>query len=117
VIGHSLGEYAAATIAGVFTLEDALELVTARGRMIQALPAGAMLAVPLSAADAEGFLVDGVAVATINAPAMCVVAGPVDAVETVRGMLEKAGHVARRLAATHAFHSPMMDPDVAPVAA
>ncbi|HEV7587201.1 MAG TPA: beta-ketoacyl synthase N-terminal-like domain-containing protein [Longimicrobium sp.] len=117
VIGHSLGEYAAATIAGVFTLEDALELVTARGRMIQPLPAGAMLAVPLSASDVEPFLVDDAAVATINAPAMCVVAGPVDAVETVRVKLEKAGHVARRLAATHAFHSPMMDPVVAPVQA
>ncbi|MFL5384950.1 MAG: beta-ketoacyl synthase N-terminal-like domain-containing protein [Longimicrobiaceae bacterium] len=115
VIGHSLGEYAAATTAGVFTLEDALELVTARGRMIQALPAGAMLAVPLSADDARPLLVDGTTVATINAPAMCVVAGPVDAVEQVRAKLEEAGHVARRLAATHAFHSPMMDPVVAPV--
>jgi len=115
VIGHSLGEYAAATLAGVFTLEDALELVTARGKMIQALPAGAMLAVPLSADDARPFLVEGAAVATINAPAMCVVAGTVDAVEQVRAKLEEAGHVARRLAATHAFHSPMMDPVVAPV--
>jgi acyl transferase domain-containing protein/acyl carrier protein len=117
VIGHSLGEYAAATIAGVFALEDALELVTARARMIQALPAGAMLAVPLSAADAEAFLVEGTTVATLNAPQLCVVAGPPDAVETVRAMLEMTGCVARRLAATHAFHSPMMEPVVAPVEA
>jgi len=115
VIGHSLGEYAAAVIAGVFTLEDALELVTARGRMIQQLPAGAMLAVPLSAAAAEAFLVDGAAVATVNAPDLCVVAGTPDAVESVRAKLAAAGHTARPLAATHAFHSPQMDALVGPV--
>jgi acyl transferase domain-containing protein/acyl carrier protein len=115
VIRHSLGEYAAAVVAGVFTLEDALELVTARGRMIQELPAGAMLAVPLSAAATAAFLVDGAAVATINAPEMCVVAGMPAAVEAVRARLAEAGHVARPLAATHAFHSPQMDALVAPV--
>jgi acyl transferase domain-containing protein len=115
VIGHSLGEYAAAVIAGVFTLEDALELVTARGRMIQQLPAGAMLAVPLAAAAVEAFLVEGAAVATINAPELCVVAGTPGAVEAVRLKLAEAGHTARPLAATHAFHSPQMDSLVGPV--
>ncbi|HEU4562364.1 MAG TPA: type I polyketide synthase, partial [Longimicrobium sp.] len=109
VIGHSLGEYAAAVISGVFTLEDALELVTARGRMIQQLPAGAMLAVPLSAEAVRPFLVDGAAVSTINAPELCVVAGTPEAVESVRAKLAEAGHTARFLAATHAFHSPQMD--------
>ena len=110
VIGHSLGEYAAAVIAGVFTLEDALELVAARGRMIQQLPAGAMLAVPLGADSVRPFLVDGAAVSTINAPEMCVVGGSPQAVDAVRARLAGAGHTARYLAATHAFHTPRMDP-------
>ncbi|HSU17606.1 polyketide synthase [Longimicrobium sp.] len=115
LIGHSLGEYAAAAIAGIFSLEDALELVTARGRMIGQLPAGAMLAVPLSADAVRPFLVDGADVAALNAPEMCTVAGMPEAVETVRLRLADAGHVARPLRATHAFHSPQMDPLVAPV--
>ncbi|HEY0017040.1 MAG TPA: beta-ketoacyl synthase N-terminal-like domain-containing protein [Longimicrobium sp.] len=115
VIGHSLGEYAAACIAGIFSLEDALSLVAERARMIGALPGGAMLAVPLSAERAAAFLVEGTAIATVNAPELCVVAGPADAVDAVRRRLADAGHVARPLAATHAFHSPMMDPVVGPV--
>ncbi|HET7464798.1 MAG TPA: acyltransferase domain-containing protein, partial [Longimicrobium sp.] len=110
VIGHSLGEYAAAVIAGVFTVEDALELVAARGRMIQQLPAGAMLAVPLSAAAVGPFLADGAAVATLNAPELCVVGGTPEAVEQVRERLHAAGHTARYLAATHAFHTARMEP-------
>ncbi|HEU0301669.1 MAG TPA: beta-ketoacyl synthase N-terminal-like domain-containing protein [Longimicrobium sp.] len=110
VIGHSLGEYAAAVVSGVFTLEDALELVTARGRMIQQLPAGAMLAVPLGADAVQPFLVDGAAVSTLNAPGLCVVGGTPEAVEAVRARLAEAGHTARFLAATHAFHSPQMEP-------
>jgi phthiocerol/phenolphthiocerol synthesis type-I polyketide synthase E len=117
VIGHSLGEYAAACVAGVFELEDALELVAARARMVAALPPGAMLAVPLSADEVAPFLVDGVSVATINAPGMCAVAGSTDAVEEFRARIEAAGHVARPLAAGHAFHSPAMEPLVAPVEA
>jgi phthiocerol/phenolphthiocerol synthesis type-I polyketide synthase E len=117
VIGHSLGEYAAACIAGIFSLEDALALVAERARMIGALPGGAMLAVPLSAEKAAAFLVEGTAIAAVNAPELCVVAGPEDAVEAVRQRLADAGHTARKLAATHAFHSPMMDAVVAPLEA
>ena len=117
VIGHSLGEYAAACVAGVFSLEDALELVARRARMIQELPGGAMLAVPLSADAVKPYLIDGAVVATINAPEMVTVAGTEDSVEAVRAKLEAAGIVARRLAATHAFHSPMLDPLAAPVEA
>jgi phthiocerol/phenolphthiocerol synthesis type-I polyketide synthase E len=117
VIGHSLGEYAAACVAGVFELEDALELVAARARMVGALPPGAMLAVPLSADDVERFLVDGVSVATVNAPGMCAVAGSAHAVEAFRGRVEAAGHVTRRLAAGHAFHSRAMEPLVGPLVA
>jgi phthiocerol/phenolphthiocerol synthesis type-I polyketide synthase E len=110
VIGHSLGEYAAAVVAGVFTLEDALELVMARGRMIQELPAGAMLAVPLGADAVQPFLVEGASVSAANAPELCVVGGTPEAVEAVRTKLAEAGHTARLLAATHAFHSPQMEP-------
>ncbi|HEU4455436.1 MAG TPA: type I polyketide synthase, partial [Longimicrobium sp.] len=117
LLGHSLGEYAAACVAGVFALEDALELVAVRARMAAALPPGAMLAVPLSAGDAAPFLAEGVSVAAMNAPGMCTLAGSVDAVEGARARLEAAGHPARRLAAGHAFHSPAMDPLVAPLEA
>jgi phthiocerol/phenolphthiocerol synthesis type-I polyketide synthase E len=117
VIGHSLGEYAAACVAGVFTLEDALRLVAERARLIGALPGGAMLAVPLSPEAVAPYLAEGAVVATVNAPALCVAAGAAEAVEGVRRRLEAAGIAARPLAATHAFHSPMMDPVVAPVEA
>ncbi|HEU4885053.1 MAG TPA: beta-ketoacyl synthase N-terminal-like domain-containing protein [Longimicrobium sp.] len=117
VIGHSLGEYAAACIAGIFSLEDALALVAERARLIGALPGGAMLAVPLAPEAAAGFLVEGTAIATVNAPQLCVVAGPDAAVDAVQKQLADAGHVARKLAATHAFHSPMMDPVVGPIEA
>ncbi|MBW3571398.1 MAG: acyltransferase domain-containing protein [Gemmatimonadetes bacterium] len=116
-IGHSLGEYAAACVAGIFSLEDALALVAERAKLISALPRGAMLAVPLSPEAASGFLVDGAAIATVNAPELCVVAGPEGAVDAVQKRLGDAGHVARKLAATHAFHSPMMDPVVEPIEA
>jgi acyl transferase domain-containing protein len=116
VIGHSLGEYAAACVAGIFSLDDALALVAERARMIGALPGGSMLAVSVSAERAAEFLVEGTAIATVNAPELCVVAGPVDAVDAVQRRLADAGITARKLAATHAFHSPMMDPVVGPVA-
>jgi acyl transferase domain-containing protein/acyl carrier protein len=114
VIGHSLGEYTAACIAGVFSLEDALALVAERAKMIQQLPGGAMLAVSASPDAVRPFLTPDVAIATVNAPSLCVVAGPEDAVAALEEKLSSAGHVARRLATTHAFHSPMMQPVVAP---
>jgi amino acid adenylation domain-containing protein len=110
VIGHSLGEYAAACFAGVLSLEDALALVAGRARMIEALPGGAMLAVPLSEGEARDLLVPGAVVATVSSPETCVVAGPEAAVEEVRRRVAAAGHAARRLPTTHAFHTPMMSP-------
>lgn len=112
VIGHSLGEYTAACLAGVLSLEDALALVADRAKMIQALPGGAMLAVSVSPDVVAPFLTPDVSVATVNAPSLCVVAGPDDAVAALEERLAAAGHVARRLPATHAFHSPMMEPVV-----
>ncbi|HEX2091425.1 MAG TPA: amino acid adenylation domain-containing protein [Longimicrobiaceae bacterium] len=110
MIGHSLGEYVAATLAGVFSLEDALALVAERARLIGELPAGAMLAVPLDPAGVEPLLREGLALAAHNAPGLCTVAGPVDAVAALEAELLGRGVACRRLAASHAFHSPMMEP-------
>ncbi|HEX6040953.1 type I polyketide synthase [Longimicrobium sp.] len=110
VIGHSLGEYAAACIAGILPLEDALALVADRARMIHALPAGAMLAVSLDESAARAFLTPELAVATVNAPGLTVLSGPEGAIADAEQRIVTAGHTARRLATTHAFHSPMMAP-------
>ncbi|MBV9773484.1 MAG: amino acid adenylation domain-containing protein [Gemmatimonadetes bacterium] len=109
MIGHSLGEYVAATLAGVFTLEDSLALVAERARLIEALPAGAMLAVPLSEDEVLPLLADGLALAAVNAPGLCTVSGPPEAVARLEAELTGRGVACRRLVASHAFHSPAMD--------
>jgi acyl transferase domain-containing protein/thioesterase domain-containing protein len=106
--GHSIGEYVAACLAGVFSLEDALAIVAARGRLIYDLPAGAMLAVPLHAAEIK--LPKDLSLAAINNPAMCVVSGPTDAIATYEELLAKRSIACRRLFTSHAFHSAMMEP-------
>jgi amino acid adenylation domain-containing protein/non-ribosomal peptide synthase protein (TIGR01720 family) len=110
VLGHSVGEYAAAVTAGVMTLDAAARLVAARGRLMQALPAGAMLAVPLDEDGARGWLRAGVDISAINAPGACVLGGPLEAVAAIERELEAAGVAARRLQTSHAFHTAMMDP-------
>jgi len=107
-IGHSLGEYAAACISGILSLDDALTLVAGRARLIEPLPGGAMLAVSLSADAVRPHLGDGLAIATINAPELCVVAGAEDAVAALERRLDDEGIVTRRLPTTHAFHTPML---------
>ena len=116
VLGHSLGEFAAAVIAGVMSLHDAARLVALRGQLIQGLPAGIMLAVQQSAAAIAPWLPDDVSVATINAPEACVVAGPAVAIDMLAARLdaENIGH--QRLKTSHAFHSAMMEPAVSPFA-
>lgn len=114
--GHSLGEYTAACVAGVFSLPDALELVALRARAIQALPPGAMLAVSLSPEGVEPYRGDA-ALAAVNAPDLCVLAGTEEAVAAAERRLAAAGHAARRLAASHAFHSPLVRPAAERVAA
>ena len=106
--GHSIGEYVAACLAGVFSLEDALAIVAARGRLIYDLPAGAMLAVPLAAAAIK--LPKDLSLAAINNPAMCVVSGPNDAIESYEKLLAEQSIACRRLFTSHAFHSAMMEP-------
>jgi acyl transferase domain-containing protein/thioesterase domain-containing protein len=106
--GHSIGEYVAACLAGVFALEDALAIVAARGRLIYDLPAGAMLAVPL--APSEIHVNGALSMAAINNPAMCVVSGPKDAIESYEKSLAEQSIACRHLFTSHAFHSAMMDP-------
>ncbi|KRE12733.1 hypothetical protein ASE66_19735 [Bosea sp. Root483D1] len=114
MIGHSVGEFAAACLAGVFSLEDALSLVAKRGRMMQELPGGAMLAVRLPDAEIVALAQDGVGVAAVNAPGMSVLAGPFEAVEALETELARRGVTHRRLQTSHAFHSAMIDPLIAP---
>jgi phthiocerol/phenolphthiocerol synthesis type-I polyketide synthase E len=112
MIGHSLGEYVAACLSGVFELGDALALVAERGRLMQSLPEGSMLAVPLSEEDVRGLIgVDErLSLASINAPSLCVVSGEPTAVEDFERAMEARGVACRRLHTSHAFHSRMMEP-------
>ena len=110
MIGHSLGEYVAACLAGVFDLDTALRLVVQRGRLIWEQPQGAMLAVSLSSQDILPLLTDELSLAASNTPDTCVVSGPTPAIEALAAQLEKQGLVCRRLRTSHAFHSAMMEP-------
>ncbi len=112
MIGHSIGEYVAACLADVFSLEDALSLVVARGRLMQELPAGAMLAVPLSPVELQPFLDGQLDLAVVNAPSLCVVSGERQAVGVLERELAETGISCRPLHTSHAFHSRMMEPIV-----
>ncbi len=116
MIGHSIGEYVAACLAGVFSLRDALALVAARGRMMQRLPGGSMLAVPLPEAQVLPLLGGELSLAAVNRPSLCVVAGPAPAVEALRERLAARGIDGRLLHTSHAFHSAMMEPILEPFA-
>ncbi|MBD2208301.1 aminotransferase class III-fold pyridoxal phosphate-dependent enzyme [Nostoc linckia FACHB-104] len=116
MIGHSIGEFVAACIAGVYSLEDALLLVATRGRLMWELPGGAMLSVRLPAKEVEPRLSAELAIAAINGPSLCVVAGPTEAIASLQTQLEAEEIVCRHLHTSHAFHSPMMDSIVAPFA-
>ncbi|RJL21489.1 SDR family NAD(P)-dependent oxidoreductase [Bailinhaonella thermotolerans] len=113
MIGHSIGEYVAATLAGVFSLPDALRLVAARGRLMQSMPPGAMLAVQRDVEQVSATLPDDLSIATVNGPGTCVVAGPVEAVEAYTERLRADGVRCTPLRTSHAFHSAMMDPILA----
>lgn len=115
LLGHSIGEYAAACVAGVFSLDDAVELVIARGAAMQACAAGRMLAVMAPAADLA--LPDGVEVAAINGPRQTVLAGAAEALAALQPQLEAAGWVCHPLATSHAFHSATMEPALQPFSA
>lgn len=110
--GHSIGEYPAATIAGVFDLDTAVKVVSTRARLMHAAPRGVMVAVALSPDAVAEFLTADVDLATINDPGSCVVAGSEDAIRTFQANLAEKGIVARRVRTSHAFHSRLMDPVV-----
>jgi len=112
MIGYSLGEYVAACLSGVLSLEDALALVARRAKLIQDLPGGAMLAVPLPEPEVRPLLTEDLAISATNGPHFCVVGGPEEAVAELEGRLRERGATCLRLTTTHAFHTPMMRPAV-----
>jgi amino acid adenylation domain-containing protein len=116
MIGHSLGEYVAAAVAGVMSLEDALTLVAERARLMQAQPEGAMLAIRLPEEQVKPLLNQTLALAAVNAPGLCVVSGPFDAVSALERQLAASAIPSKRLATSHAFHSAMMEPALRPLA-
>ncbi|MDB6110502.1 MAG: 6-deoxyerythronolide-B synthase, partial [Pedosphaera sp.] len=110
MVGHSIGEYVAACLAGVFSLQEALSLVASRGRLMQELPGGAMTAVPLSEAELRPYLNEQISLAAINGASLCVLSGPCKSIESVEKQLEEKDIVLHRLHTSHAFHSAMMEP-------
>lgn len=114
MIGHSIGEYVAACLAGVMSLEDALRVVATRGRMMQQLPPGSMLAIPLAEKDVRPLLNGNLDLAAINGQSLCVVSGSPAAVGQLEAQLKEQGQNSQRLHTSHAFHSRMMDPILQP---
>ena len=110
LVGHSIGEYVAACLAGVFSVEDALALVAARGRLMQGLPEGSMLAVSVSEEGIAPLLNQRLSLAAVNSPSLCVVSGETEVVKDLEEELAKKGVTCRLLHTSHAFHSKMMDP-------
>ncbi len=108
--GHSIGEYVAACLAGVLSLEDALSLIATRGRLIQQLPRGSMLAVSLAEEEVRPLLTDEISLAVINSPTTCVVSGPDEPVQELSKRLSGQGVACQQLHTSHAFHSHMLEP-------
>jgi len=111
MMGYSIGEYVAACLAGVISLEDSLRVLAVRAQKIEALAPGAMLAIAGSEAEVRPLLTAEISMAGINGKSLCVVAGTPEAVDALQQRLVREGElVCRRLLATHAFHSPLMAP-------
>jgi len=112
MVGHSIGEYVAACVAGVMTLPDALSVVAMRGRLMDSMPGGSMLAVPLPEGALQQVLSPALSLAAVNAPSLCVLSGVAAAIEAVEKSLTEQGLPCRLLHTSHAFHSSMMEPIV-----
>jgi len=117
LMGHSVGEYVAATVAGVFSLEDGLKLIATRGRLMQQLPSGGeMVSVMASESQVQSIIkpyVNKVTIAAINGPKSIVISGKTEALEKIIKSLELEGIKTKRLQVSHAFHSPLMFPMLA----
>ena len=109
IIGYSVGEYVAACLSGVMSLDDALLLLIRRAQMIQELPAGSMLAVPLAEDELRPLLGEELSIAITSTPAQCVLAGPPEAIAQLERQLTEREVLCRQLPTTHAFHSKMME--------
>lgn len=110
MIGHSIGEFTAACLSGVFSLEDALRLVAARGRLMQQMPKGAMLAVRMPEHEALPLLHEHLSLAALNGPTLCLLSGTFEAVLAAEQQLASRGIISQRLHTSHAYHSKMMEP-------
>lgn len=110
MIGHSIGEYVAAHLAGVFSFDDALRLVLRRGQFMQDIPTGEMMAVPIGEVELSQLLPGGIELAAVNSSSMCTVAGKVTDIAFFKEQLKQMGIEAQQLHTSHAFHSSMMDP-------
>ena len=117
MVGHSVGEFTAACLADVFNLADALHLLSARARLMQNLPGGSMLAVRLSEDELRPHLGAGLELAAINSPRLCVVSGPVETVAAFAEKMTAQDIACAPLQTSHAFHSAMVEPVVAPLTA
>jgi amino acid adenylation domain-containing protein len=112
LIGHSVGEFVAAALAGVMSVKDALRLLTIRGQLMQQQPIGSMIAVRLSEEEARRFVGGRTCLAASNSPSLCVLSGPVGDIEMLEAEFGRQGIGTRLLETSHAFHSSMMDPVV-----
>jgi iturin family lipopeptide synthetase A len=110
MIGHSIGEYTAACLSGVFSLEDALKLVAARGQLMQQLPGGSMLSVPLPGDELKPMLSEKLSLAAVNSSSLCVISGSHEDIDGFEKVLKERGCEGRRLHTSHAFHSTMIEP-------
>ncbi|MEM9976606.1 MAG: beta-ketoacyl synthase N-terminal-like domain-containing protein [Cyanobacteria bacterium P01_D01_bin.2] len=115
IVGHSLGEYVAACLAGVFDLETALKLVTLRGQLMQQQVSGAMLSIALGPEALRPWLSADITLAATNGPQLCAVSGKEDAIATLQSRLEENNISYRQLHTSHGFHSPMMEPMIEPL--
>ena len=117
VMGHSVGEYVAACVAGVFSLEDGLKLIAHRGRLMQQLPSGGEMVAVMASFEKVNQLIapytETVAIAAINGPESVVISGAAEAIKTVTDSLEAEGIKTKQLQVSHAFHSPLMEPMLA----